>query len=307
MPREEVPRDEIPKALIGWKIETVSLGDDGDYITLMLDNGATVYGDAPTIYRDVPEASREERTSMEYMPEGTRVRLTRDVERYPHFIAEAGETGTVTQNDEMFNVRLDSHLPGAEEWDNEVQWSVIDHDQDPSGDVEVLPWHEDPARAKITVTYDVTELDTEQRGHLAMYATVQAEGGNEGEYPSVRVHVGGDTEAEQRERDPFHTWAVATEEHAGCRIEVASDGSLDEAATIRTIADGPSVLSAGVEYFLNLDAEAAEALDEALVVATETGDGPEILANVHARVRQIREYQRTGPQRWQDVTPTELS
>ena len=55
--------------------------------------------------------------------EGTRVRLRRDVERYPHFIAEAGRTGTVTiVEPNLIAVRMDAPLPGAEAWDNEVHW-----------------------------------------------------------------------------------------------------------------------------------------------------------------------------------------
>lgn len=54
---------------------------------------------------------------------GTRVRLTRDVERYPHFVAEAGMEGTVTEvSEERVAVQLDDPVPGAEEWDNEIHW-----------------------------------------------------------------------------------------------------------------------------------------------------------------------------------------
>lgn len=57
-------------------------------------------------------------------PLGTRVRLTQDTERYPFFIARKGMVGVVTQNDaDGFCVRLDEHLPGCEEWDNEVIWA----------------------------------------------------------------------------------------------------------------------------------------------------------------------------------------
>lgn len=57
------------------------------------------------------------------MDTGTRVRLRRDVERYPHFIAPEGCEGTITHADqEMIAVKLDEAIEGAEEWDNEVQW-----------------------------------------------------------------------------------------------------------------------------------------------------------------------------------------
>lgn len=57
------------------------------------------------------------------MEEGTRVRLKRDVDRYPDFVAPEGAEGTVTKNwDDLIAVKLDEDLDGAEEWDNEVQW-----------------------------------------------------------------------------------------------------------------------------------------------------------------------------------------
>lgn len=55
--------------------------------------------------------------------EGERVELTRDVERYPHFIAPEGARGTVVHvSPEQFSVRMDEPIEGAEEWDNEVCW-----------------------------------------------------------------------------------------------------------------------------------------------------------------------------------------
>lgn len=59
--------------------------------------------------------------------EGERWRLTSDVERGPHFIASAGSAGTVTESTrDLVRLRLDDHLPGAEEWDNEVCWAPED-------------------------------------------------------------------------------------------------------------------------------------------------------------------------------------
>ncbi len=70
--------------------------------------------------------------------EGTRVRLTRDVDRFPHFIAPKGAEGTVTSVDEYaLCVRLDETLPGAEDWDNEVHWYPRD-DMWPNGDLETI-------------------------------------------------------------------------------------------------------------------------------------------------------------------------
>ena len=54
---------------------------------------------------------------------GTRVRLTEAAERFPHFIAPKGAVGVVTvADDHLFAVKLDTHLDGCEEWDNEVCW-----------------------------------------------------------------------------------------------------------------------------------------------------------------------------------------
>jgi hypothetical protein len=70
---------------------------------------------------------------------GTRHRLTRAVERFPHFVAPVGATGTITEADEDYVcLRMDEHLPGAEEWDNEVVWSAED-DCDERGQPKASP------------------------------------------------------------------------------------------------------------------------------------------------------------------------
>lgn len=63
---------------------------------------------------------------------GTRVRLRHDVDRYPHFIAPAGALGTVVDigDESILAVVLDDYLPGAQDWANEVHWSV-DGDDEP--------------------------------------------------------------------------------------------------------------------------------------------------------------------------------
>ncbi len=65
---------------------------------------------------------------MTHLTTGTRVRLIHDVDRYPHFIAPEGATGTVVDiGDPMvFAVKLDVHIDGAEDWDNEIHWSNDD-------------------------------------------------------------------------------------------------------------------------------------------------------------------------------------
>lgn len=62
-------------------------------------------------------------------PVGARVRLTEDAERFPHFIADKGAVGTVTMDDDhLYAVKMDEHLDGCEEWDNEVCWIPEDDD-----------------------------------------------------------------------------------------------------------------------------------------------------------------------------------
>jgi hypothetical protein len=68
---------------------------------------------------------------------GSRVRLMVDVDRYPHFTAPKGATGTVTAHPGIFAVRLDEPLAGAEDWDNEVHW-IIENGDDPTGDIEII-------------------------------------------------------------------------------------------------------------------------------------------------------------------------
>jgi len=58
---------------------------------------------------------------------GSRGRLRRSVDRFPHFVAQAGATGTVTEaTDALIALRMDEPLSGAEEWDNEVCWTSDD-------------------------------------------------------------------------------------------------------------------------------------------------------------------------------------
>lgn len=74
-------------------------------------------------------------------PVGTRVRLTQDVDRYPHFIAPAGAIGTVVFSDDdgYLSIHMDETIPGAEEWGNEVQFLADDGGDDEIDDsVEVI-------------------------------------------------------------------------------------------------------------------------------------------------------------------------
>jgi hypothetical protein len=55
---------------------------------------------------------------------GNRFRLTRDVDRFPDFMARAGLTGTVTITKGGVWAKMDQHIPGAEEWDNQLYWET---------------------------------------------------------------------------------------------------------------------------------------------------------------------------------------
>ena len=69
---------------------------------------------------------------------GLRVRLARDVDRYPHFIARAGATGTVTEIGDVVRVHMDEPIEGCEEWDNDIEWCAAAGD-DAASDLEALP------------------------------------------------------------------------------------------------------------------------------------------------------------------------
>lgn len=69
---------------------------------------------------------------------GTRVRLTHDIDRYPHFIADRGAEGTVSEwTNDLVAVRMDATVIGAEDWENEVHWYPVNGD-DPLRDLEVI-------------------------------------------------------------------------------------------------------------------------------------------------------------------------
>lgn len=59
----------------------------------------------------------------EWLTVGRAVQLARVVDRYPHFCCPKGLTGTVTAvDDDYIAVMMEQHIPGAEEWDNEIRW-----------------------------------------------------------------------------------------------------------------------------------------------------------------------------------------
>lgn len=78
-------------------------------------------------------------------PVGTRVRLTRNVSREPLFSVSAGTTGVVAVPpgpNVIYAVRMDDPIDGAEDWDNEIWWTIEDDFEsnidDPMLDLEVI-------------------------------------------------------------------------------------------------------------------------------------------------------------------------
>lgn len=67
---------------------------------------------------------------------GDRVKLVRDVERFPDFIAPAGATGTVSgiEINGDIAVKMDAIITGCEEWNNEIHW-YDDYAADIDGDL----------------------------------------------------------------------------------------------------------------------------------------------------------------------------
>jgi hypothetical protein len=58
---------------------------------------------------------------------GARFQVVCTVDRFDHFIVEAGATGTVVDADEnVVSLHMDEFVPGAEPWDNEIVWTVED-------------------------------------------------------------------------------------------------------------------------------------------------------------------------------------
>ena len=63
------------------------------------------------------------------------------MDRFPSFIAKKGMTGVIVavpdSDHANLAVRLDDHLDGAEEWDNEVHWIEDLDDDDVHGDIKI--------------------------------------------------------------------------------------------------------------------------------------------------------------------------
>jgi hypothetical protein len=54
-----------------------------------------------------------------------RFKLSRQVDRFPDFLAPIGLTGIVTAVDSSgVWGRMDQHIAGAEQWDNQIHWQA---------------------------------------------------------------------------------------------------------------------------------------------------------------------------------------
>lgn len=98
---------------------------------------------------------------------GTRVRLRRTVDRRPHFLAGAGMIGTITDIGihagaiESIWAKMDQHLAGAEEWDNEILWTEDDLDR----------FAEDVERFDVTAR--IEKVIAESDAHLGDCLTIE--------------------------------------------------------------------------------------------------------------------------------------
>lgn len=86
----------------------------------------------------VPVADGPELPS--WMVDGAVARLARTVERFPHALVEPPHYGVIRVDEGGVWLKLDKHVDGLEEWDNELQW-YEDHlgqdvwlDMDPAPD-----------------------------------------------------------------------------------------------------------------------------------------------------------------------------
>lgn len=74
---------------------------------------------------------------------GRRVRLVRDIERYPHFVVPKGRTGRIVhvEGSHSLTIQMDKFFKGGKPWDYQLD---LDHFEDMathdfSADLEVIP------------------------------------------------------------------------------------------------------------------------------------------------------------------------
>lgn len=102
---------------------------------------------------------------------GTPVRLTRPVDRYPHFLAPTGAKGVVADVGDrqiVLAVTMDEPLKGAEEWENQIHWFGVSL-AEALVDVEVIEARD------LIVRFDVTGMDEDDVQALAFNAEAQGD------------------------------------------------------------------------------------------------------------------------------------
>lgn len=146
---------------------------------------------------------------------GARVALTHDVERYPHFVAPAGAVGTVVDHGDpnLYAVRLDELLEGAEEWANEVHW-ILDAGDDPTADLHVVT---DAAED------DFVNRDALREASAAELGQIVAAGG-----PTALIVAAGAELASREDDEQGRAYEIAS-------AEVVLTLTRDEAATIAEV------------------------------------------------------------------------
>jgi len=71
--------------------------------------------------------------------EGDRITLAEYVDRFPFFLVEPGATGTVTEaSDKLITVKMDAHIDGCEEWDNEIIFNLPDDGEEAAVALQVV-------------------------------------------------------------------------------------------------------------------------------------------------------------------------
>lgn len=64
----------------------------------------------------------QKKLDQRFPPDGLRVQSTGSIDRYPHFLIDWSVTGTVVHHGDMFVVKVDQHIDGCEDWENEISY-----------------------------------------------------------------------------------------------------------------------------------------------------------------------------------------
>jgi hypothetical protein len=107
-------------------------GTDEDAASALIAAGV---GARYTLFAHAPGAAAGRGCAIDVPPDfprGFRFQLTSPVDRYPHFLADPGLTGTVTEcgSGELW-LHMDKPLEGAEPWGNDIQFLPDEHGRPP--------------------------------------------------------------------------------------------------------------------------------------------------------------------------------